>query len=122
MEMKYPAWTVVCKINSIENQGKWPGLSYEFFDTEDEAKSCHDRQKSIGHEPTMRPFYMRQDLEHMCGFTQVKLLQEDESSIVATELSHMSHSELIESINRYQHMPTCLWLAQKELAKRLGGV
>ena len=50
-----PNWTVLCNLVSQED-GKWIGMSWEFFDSRDDAKACYERQRSAGNVPCLRRF------------------------------------------------------------------
>lgn len=54
--MKRPKFTVLTNIVSQESS-EWVGMSWEFFDTEDHAKSCAERHIKLGNVPTIRKYH-----------------------------------------------------------------
>lgn len=48
----------------------------------------------------------------------VKLLNEEQQKEVAKYLSSLSDDELMEKMDQYQDMPTCMALAVREASKR----
>lgn len=114
-----PNWTVLYSIKSPEND-KWTGKGFEFFDKEEDAEACYQRQILAGNQPTKRLYYDNVDWENLALHHRVKFLTEDQSGIVAAHVKSLSSSELVESVNRYQNMPTCLSLVLNEIKRRLG--
>lgn len=55
-----PRWIVIANI-----PGKWTGVSYQFFDTEEEAQKCFNDNVCLGNTPTMRPFYEPSDKQFL---------------------------------------------------------
>lgn len=60
-----PKWTVVSNVVSPENNKRWVGTSWEFFDEEKEAQACYRRNTGLGNSSTVRPFHLKTDLPHM---------------------------------------------------------
>jgi hypothetical protein len=58
-----PKWTVLYNIVSPENNN-FVGTGWEFFDNEQDAQLCYNRQAHNGNVPTKRPFYPT-DGEHL---------------------------------------------------------
>jgi|SRR3990172_11159695 len=61
---RHPAWTVCYNIVSEEND-RFVGTGWEFFDNKRDADSCYERQCKNGNCPTKRPFYLSQDGQHL---------------------------------------------------------
>ena len=64
MEIKKPKWTVLYNIVSEENS-KWIGTGWEFFDEDSDADKCYARHRDNGNNPSKRPFFERLDRAHM---------------------------------------------------------
>ena len=59
-----PRWTVVSNVVSPEDS-TWVGTCWEFFDREEQAKHCYDRQIQSGNSPAKRPYYEKTDQDHL---------------------------------------------------------
>jgi hypothetical protein len=59
-----PKWTVLTNLNSPEDN-KWIGMSWEFFDKEEDAERCYERHMKAGNVPTKRPFFTKSDISHL---------------------------------------------------------
>jgi hypothetical protein len=57
-----PKWTVFYNINQENN--KWVGTGWEFFDEYEEAKQTYTRLILLGHVPTLRAFH-ESDRSHL---------------------------------------------------------
>lgn len=64
--MNFPKWTVLTNLVSPESD-KWIGMSWECFDTEQQAQDCYDRHIKLGNSPTKRPFYFECDFPHLAA-------------------------------------------------------
>jgi hypothetical protein len=74
-----PNWTV---LYNIDSKTKWVGTGWEFFDTEEEAKTLMKKRQAEGHCCGMRPFNEECDRKHMGAthqrsITEKQLLSED---------------------------------------------
>ena len=60
-----PHWTVCYNI-----AGKWIGTGWEFFDLQEEAKVCYEKQIEIGNCPVMRPYNHSHDKKFLGSIHQ----------------------------------------------------
>lgn len=69
-----PKWTVLYNIVSKESD-TWVGTGWEFFDTEEQAQLCYNRQIAQGNCPCKR-LYHKNDVVHLAAIHAFKPLKQ----------------------------------------------